>query len=173
MALWGNEKVKKYTNVKLVATPGPVEKKDWPKFVILDWNYAETWESATKITGKLTWLKSSFTPKKGKMGDIFGFKAFIEDGEEVIVLESTITNASKDIANSLLNAKWLDVEISVYVNKNWYPSSIVRSWEEIVRGVIPFQEVTGAKLKEAIDSTFVSDENKPSSEEIDINNIPF
>ena len=28
-----------------------------------------------------------------------------EDGEEVVVLESTITNASKDIANSLLNAK--------------------------------------------------------------------
>jgi hypothetical protein len=36
------------------------------------------------------------------MGDIYGFKAFLEDGDEIYVIESTITNASKDLLNALL-----------------------------------------------------------------------
>lgn len=113
---------KKYINVKYVSTVGPTEEK--PYFAILGEDYKET-DKATTIGGTLTDLKGSFTPAKGKMGDIYGFKAYFNDGEEVVVLESTITNASKDMLNVILLSKGLNLKVDAKLNKNKYPTAYV------------------------------------------------
>lgn len=113
---------KKYINVKYVSTVWPTEEK--PYFAILGDDYKEV-DRATTIGGTLTDLKGSFTPAKGKMGDIYGFKAYFNDGEEVVVLESTITNASKDMLNVLLLSKGLNLRVDAKLNKNKYPTAYV------------------------------------------------
>lgn len=110
---------KKYTNVKFVSTVWPTDEK--PYFSVLWDDYKETGK-ANSVSGKLSFIKPTFTPKKGKMWDIYWFKAFLEDGDEVVVIESTITNASKDFLNILLSCKNKNVRIDVKLNKNWYPT---------------------------------------------------
>ena len=163
---------KKYTNVKLVAVAWPIESKsDAPKFHVLDENFNLTDTTYTSIKWKLTWIKSTFTPKKWKMWDIYGFKAFIEDWDEVVVIESTITNASKDLLNALINSKDKVIHISLYVNKNWYPTSSVKdeAWA-FIPWVMDFKSITPQWLTDAINNTFVK---KEESSEIDISEIPF
>jgi hypothetical protein len=157
MALWNTDSNKKYVNLKLVAVAWPVEKVDWPKFVKLWENFEETWESYTRVSWKLTWIKPTFTPKKGKMWDIYWFKAILEDGDEVVVIESTITNASKDLLNWLLASKDKVVEVSLYINKNWYPTSSVRVDWNFSETYLPFNQIDNIKLFNWISEKFVSD----------------
>lgn len=170
---WNNESNKTYVNLKLVSVPWPIsDKNDAPKLVVLWDNFQPTDKTFTKIKWKLNWIKSTFTPKKGKMWDIYWFKAFIEDGEEVYVIESTITNASKDLLNSLLSAKDKVVDISLYLNKNWYPTSSTR-WEDwdFIAWALDFKSLTPQVLTDAINSTFVKKEEV--SNEINVEDIPF
>lgn len=131
MALWnwnGEMGDKTFINLKLVSTPWPVEKEDAPKFVRLDSDFKETDERYTSLSGKLIKFKSSFTPKKGARWDIYGFKAIFDamDNENIYVLESTLTNASKDLLNGLLLYSGEEVEAKIYLNKNGYPSAVVK-----------------------------------------------
>lgn len=171
--LWNwTESNKKYINLKLVSVSWPVENKnDAPKFYVLWDDFQLTDTAYTKIKWKLTWIKSTFTPKKWKMWDIYGFKAFLEDWDEVYVIESTITNASKDMLNNLINSKDKVVEISLYLNKNNYPASSVKdeAWN-FVQWVIDFKSITPQWLTDAINKTFVK---KEESSEINVEDIPF
>lgn len=161
---WKGQEEKNYTNVKLVSTPGPLEnRKDGPKFVVLGEDFKETTASFTEVVGKVSWVKWTFTPAKGKRWDIYGFKAFIEDGSEVVVIESTITNASKDMLNALINAKWANVKISLYVNKNGYPSSSVKDADgNFIKWALDFKEANQVNLYNAINLTYVANDDKAS-----------
>jgi len=156
---------KTFINLKLVATPGPT--KDKPTLVKLDADFKETDETFTNVSGKLTGLKKTFTAAKGKMGDIYWFKAFIEDGEEVYVIESTITNASKDLLNSLIPNIGEQVKISLYLNKKEYPTASVRGVDDkFVKQALDFKDLDTVALYNAIP------EGK-KEEEIDVDNLPF
>ena len=173
MALWNStENNKTYINLKLVSVPGPCEKQDSPKFYVLWDDFQLTDKSYTKIKWKLTWIKSTFTPKKGKMWDIYWFKAFLEDGDEIYVIESTITNASKDILNNLLTSKDKVVEVSVYLNKNWYPTWSIKleDWN-FAPWFMDFKSITPQGLTDGINNTFVKKEE--NSWELNIWDIPF
>ena len=151
----GNEgEDKTFINLKLTSTVWPVEdiKKDAPVFTKLWDDYKPTWETFKNVSWKLLKLKSSFTPAKGRMWDIYWFKAFIEDGEEIYVIESTITNASKDLLNALLTQVGNEVKIWVYLNKNLYPSSSVRnSNDEFVEQRFDFKSLDTVTLHAEID----------------------
>lgn len=174
MALWNNqENNKNYINLKLVATPGPLENRlDWPKLVKLWEDYKETGETFTNVVWTLKWIKPTFTPAKWKRWDIFWFKAFLEDWEEIYVIESTITNASKDLLNALLNSKWNFVKISLYVNKNWYPTSSVRNELDwfVEWHIKDFKSLTPSLLHWAIEDVFTVE---TKSNEISVEDIPF
>lgn len=176
--LW-NETEKTYINLKLIAVVWPVEdiKRDAPKFIKLDKEFKPIGETFTKVSGKLSWVKKTFTPKKGKMWDIYWFKAFLdqEDGS-VVVIESTITNASKDLLNALLANKGKQIEISLYLNKNKYPTSSVREAGEFVPTYVKFNEIDTIELFNSIEKVFVKDEDdevNQGSDDINIEDIPF
>lgn len=140
---WGSEKT--FINLKLTAEVWPTTVK--PVLVELGEDFKPTGRSFSSVSGVLKKLKSSFTPKKGKMWDIYWFKAFIEDGDEMYVIESTITNASKELLNSLINNIWTHLEITVYLNKNGYPTSVTKSWGEYVdKAIENFKDVTTESL---------------------------
>ena len=165
---WGG---KTFINLKLVSVVWPCEKEDAPKFAVLGADFNETGESHNQVQGKLTKLTPSFTPAKGKMGDIFGFKAFIEDGEEVYVIESTITNASKDLLNSLVANIGEVLKINLYLNKNAYPTASVKlengDW---AKTLLPFNEIDNKKLFDAIPS---ADAKEEKGSDISATDIPF
>jgi len=119
---WGGNKT--FINLKLTATPWETTEK--PMFVKLGEDFAPTGEEYSSVEGKLTKIKATHTPAKWRMGDVYWFKAFLEDWEEIYVIESTITNASKDLLNALLVNLGTKLSISLYLNKNGYPTSSVK-----------------------------------------------
>lgn len=148
----------KYVNFKLVAVAGPVEdKSDAPKFVKLDENFNQTNTALSFLEGKVKWIKKTHTPAKWRMWDIYWFKLFLEISEgKVIIVESTITNASKDLLNSLILNKDKEVKISLYLNKNWYPSSSVKDAEgNYVPTLLDFKTISAEWLHEGIDANFI------------------
>ena len=166
MALENSTSNGKKINLKLVSVVWPVENKsDAPKFVVLDLDYKETWVSYNKIKWTLTNLYGSFTPKKWKMWDIYWFKAYLKDWDEFYVIESTITNASKDLLNWLLTSKDKEIEISLYLNKNNYPASSVRENWEFVKWKYEFKELENVKLFNSILEAF--------PEELKASDLPF
>jgi len=115
-----------YKYVKLVAPQWPTE--EFPKFVVQGWkeeNYALTDETYTKLSWVVSSIKTTHNGKTGK-DEVRGFEAVITDGEENVVIKSTMSNASKDLANHLLGNVWKEVKISLYINNNSYPASSVR-----------------------------------------------
>lgn len=173
MALWNwNIQEKKYINLKLISVPWPCEKHEAPKFVVLDKDYKETEEKYSSISWIVKFIKWTHTPAnpKRRMQDIYWFKAFIEDLDEVYVIESTITNASKDLLNSLLWNKDNKVDISLYLNKNMYPSSAVKiNWEYAVTR-LDFKWLDWVTIFNEIEKVFPP---KKIDESIDINDLPF
>lgn len=153
----------KYTNFKLVATPGPLEdKSDAPKFVKLWDNFELTNTNLSSLEGKVNWIKKTYTPAKWPRQEIFWFKVFLEVAEgKIAVIESTITNASKDLLNSLIPTKDEKVKISLYLNKNWYPASSVKdeNWE-YTPTAMDFKEVTAKGLHDAIDEIYKAENNE-------------
>jgi len=115
---------KTFINLILRSTPGATDVQ--PKFVKLNDKFEDTDETYSEISGKLTAIKSTHTPAKGKRGEIFWFKAFIEDGDEIYVVSSTLTNASRDLLNALLVSKGKELKINLYLNKHQYPASSVK-----------------------------------------------
>ena len=114
--------------LKLVAPQGPTE--EFPKFVV-QWgkeeNYELTDESYTKVRGMVDNIKTTHNGKTGK-DEVKWFEAIIVDGDESYVIKTTMSNASKDLANHLLAMVWVTdfINISLYLNKNKYPSSSVK-----------------------------------------------
>lgn len=176
--MFWKEEVKNYTNVKLVSVPWPVtDKKDSPRFAVLWDNYELTDKYFTQIKWKVTWIKSTFTPKKWKMWDIYWFKVFISDIENpnnVLVIESTITNASKDLLNALINSKDKVVNISLYLNKNGYPTASVKTEDgNFIQWALDFKTLNWETLKAKVDEVFKSSEQEIKSNDINLEDIPF
>jgi len=159
---------KTFINLKLKSTVWPTEEQ--PKFVKLDENFKETNEDYSEMKGKLTKIKATHTPAKWQMGDIYWFKAFLEDWEEIYVIESTITNASKDLLNALLVNVWTTLKINLYLNKNKYPSSSVKledwNWAQTS---MAYNEIDTAKLYDAI----VAMEGPVKEEGVSMSDVPF
>jgi len=166
---WGD---KKFINLKLTSEPGPT--KEQPKFVVLWDDFKETEERYSELKGKLTKLVWTHTPPKGKRGDVYGFKAFFEDttegANEIYVIESTLTNASKDLLNALLANMWVELKINLYLNKNEYPTSSVKladgNWAQTS---MEFNKIDTKELYEQLEGL-----NKEKEwEEITVENMPF
>lgn len=168
MALWNewSGSSKNYINLKLVATPWPVGKEDAPYFE-KQVEFKPTGENFTKVSWVLTHIKPTFTPKKGKMWDIYGFKAYLEDWNEIYVIESTITNASKTLLNDLLNNKGKNLELSLYINKSGYPSSSVRENGNFVEWMFKFKDLDNVKLHTAISEKFKQEEKGVTETDLD------
>lgn len=120
MALWnaaGSSAT--YVNLKLTKT-----RDEKPAFV-RQVDFKDTDEAYTQVKGKLKSLKGSFTPKGGKNKyDTYGAKIQLEDGDEIYAIDTTITNASKDMLNGLLSAAVGDeVTLIAYENKAGYAAS--------------------------------------------------
>jgi len=166
----GKSDDKTFINLKLSSTVWPTDEA--PKFVKLDEAFKETGDTYSQLEGKLIKIKGTYTPAKGKMGDIYWFKAFIEDGEEICVIESTITNASKDLLNSLLLNVWEVISISLYLNKHKYPSSAVK-WEDWkwVDTYMVYNEIDNVKLYNKAKE--LEEGNKPEEEELTVEQVPF
>lgn len=166
---WGD---KNFINLKLVAIPGPIEKKDdEPKFVKLDWDFKETEEKFTQVSWKLLKIKPTYT--KITRWEVFGFKAFIEDNEEIYVVESTITNASKDMLNSLLTQIWGEyIKINVYLNKNKYPTACVKNASgEHVAQKFDFASLDTKALYDEVVSLYEFTDG--NNEDINVEDVPF
>jgi len=171
MALWNwwwwEEKT--FINLKLVAPAWPTEEQ--PKFVKLGEDFKLTNEKFSELKGKLIKLKNTFTPAKGKMGDIYWFKAFFEDWEEIYVVESTITNASKDLLNTLLVNIWTVLKVNLYLNKSQYPTSSIKledwGWAETA---MAFNEID---VKELYNRIWALDTQPENNEDINIEDVPF
>lgn len=144
---WTEENNKEFINLKLTSVPWPCEKHEAPKFVVL-WNdFQPTEEKYSELSGKLIKIRSSFTPAKWRMWNIFWFKAFFDWWDKVAVVESTITNASKDLLNSLIPNIGKELKISLYLNKNWYPTSSVKDWQwQFVETAMPFNSINTETL---------------------------
>ena len=164
---------KKFVNLKLVSVVWPCEESDAPKFVLLWDDFRETDKSENQISGKLTKLIGTHTPAKGRMGDIFWFKAFLEDGDEILVVESTITNASKDMLNSLIPNIRKELKINVFLNKNQYPSSSVKENWKWVETYLPYNEIDNEKLFQWINVDEALPAQEDNSGDINPEDIPF
>ena len=67
------------------------------------------------------------------------------------VLDSTITNASKDLLNALLANVGVVLNVALYVNKNNYPASSVKLENgNYAQTKLEFQEASPTKLYEQI-----------------------
>lgn len=164
---WNNENNKTFINLKLVAEVWPTDIR--PLFYKVDSNFALTNETFSNVEGKLVKVKWTHTPAKGRMGDIYWFKAFVEDGEFIYVLESTITNASKSLLNSLLPSKDKDVKISLYLNKNGYPTASVKVGEDFAEQFMDYKAIDNIALYDAIEKFYPT----TKEEELTAEDIPF
>ena len=161
------ESNKKFFNLKLVSEVWPTT--EMPKLVLLWDDFKPTDTTFNKVEWVLKKIKWSFSPAKWRMWDIYWFKAFLEDWEEVYVIDSTITNASKWLLNALLTSIWKEVKVSLYLNKNWYPSTSVRLWDwNFAQTAFDFQNLDWKKLYDKILELDTSD-----NDDIRIEDIPF
>ena len=147
---WGGED-KNFINLKLTSTPWPIDSKDDAPYFERQIDFKSTGEKYTSLSGKLVKIKGTHTPAKGKMGDIYWFRAFFEDGDDIYVVDSTITNASKDLLNALLANVWVVLSIALYVNKNNYPASSVKLENgNYAQTKLDFQEASPTNLYEQV-----------------------
>ena len=172
---WNTEGNKSFINLKLVATPWVTEEQ--PKFAVLWENFEVTEESYSQMAGKLTKIKATFTPAKGRMGDVYGFKAFLEGEDAIYVVESTINNSSKDLLNALAVNLGEELKIVLYLNKNGYPTSSVKltdgNWAQTA---FEYNNLETVALYEKIASLTTEDDVAVLTEgksEINAEDIPF
>ena len=170
----GNSEDKTFINLKLTATPWVTT--EVPKFTVVGEDFKLTDEAYSGVKGKLIKIKGSFTPAKGHMGDIYGFKAFLEDWEEIYVIESTITNASKDLLNALLVNVGQVLKVKLYLNKNGYPTSSVKledgNWAQTA---FEFNQIDNKELyNKVVELEKAGPEAEPDKEEgVSVSDIPF
>lgn len=184
MALWNgwvDGTQKKFVNLKLISITWPVKDKakQWPKFHIMWKDFKDTWETVTQVIGTLTKITSSFTPKNGAIWDVYGFKAYLEDGDEIYVIESTINNGSKGWLNKLLKNKGVKMKITAFVNDRMYPDISVKTMDnEHVEQHIPFPKiVTIEEVYAGINKYFpveIKEEDKKKEEwGLSVDDSPF
>ena len=171
---WNNSE-KEFMNLKLSSTVWPTDEK--PMFVKLGADFKETDEKYSFIEWKLIKVKWTHSPAKWKMWDIYWFKAFFEDEGMIYVVESTITNASKDLLNALLVNIWEVLKVTLYLNKNWYPTSSVKldNWN-YAQTAFEYNKLDMKELFNAIESVseeVVDTKTSATKKEIDISDIPF
>ena len=128
--------------------------------------YELTWEKFTKIDWVIKNIKSSHNGKTG-MKEVKGFSFWLQDWDETYYIDATMTNASKDLANMVLNNIGKKVSLSFYLNKSGYPST---SWKDetwaYLNGLMAYPLDKNA-LWNAIDEQTVK------KDEIDMDSIPF
>lgn len=172
-------------NLKLVAQKWPTEV--FPKFAVKvkweDWKWEVTEETYTKCWGVVTSMK---TTNNGKTGhdEVKWFEATLKDWDDTYIIDSTMSNAAKDLANHLLGSIGKKVNISLYLNSNEYPSASVKLddgahaptaldfkgldkdelYDKIKDQEAPKKEVKEAPKKET---------KKETKEEVSVDDIPF
>lgn len=167
---WNNNDTKEFVNLKLSSVVWPTDEK--PMFVKLWADFKETSEKYSMVEWKLIKIKWSFTPAKWRMWDIYWFKAFFEDEKYIYVIESTITNASKDLLNALLVNLWKELKVVLYLNKNWYPTSSVKlaDWN-YAQTAFEYNKLDIKELFNAIEKTNEWKENVTNDSWINIEDI--
>lgn len=159
-------------NLKLVAEQWPT--KEFPKFVVkakgADWTWGLSDESYSKISGTLSFISTTHNGKTGKQ-EVKGFKFCLVDWEEKIYVDTTLTNASKDLWNHLLANIGKEVLISLYLNWKDYPSASVKykDWTHTSTSQ-PFDKLDREKLWLDIKA---QEAVKEVSSDIDMDAIPF
>lgn len=155
--------------LKLVAEAGPtttrpfLEKKTKNEAT---GKYELTWETFTKIDGTIKNIKSSHNGKTG-MKEVKGFSFWLQDGDETYYIDATMTNASKDLANMVLNNIGKKVSLSFYLNKSGYPSVSGKDEAgEYLKGLMAYPLDKNA-LWLAID------EQTTKKDEISLEDVPF
>lgn len=129
MALWNWGETSNGVNLKLIAVQGSKVKgkEDAPKFGVQEKaenGKYETVDTYTQLSGV---VKSISSTETGEGHDrVRGFKLILQDGDETYYIDSTMTNASKDLANHALASIGKFIKISLYLNKNNYPSASVK-----------------------------------------------
>lgn len=171
MAL-GN-KSKGAINLKLVAKQGdpdsPLTKEDAPKFVKKDEDFNLTNETYTQIKGKINKIKTSHNGKSWQK-EVKGFVIEMEDDGEKYYIDSTMSNASKDLANHALANIGKEVVISIYLNKSNYPASVVKTLNgEHTPSHFHYEGLDKNALWDAIKAQ----EESNSEEEITEGDLPF
>lgn len=129
MALGNNNNNEfKSKSLKLLAEAGPTTVK--PTLALKKKNeatgkYELSWEVFSNISWVIKGIKTSHNWKTW-MKEVKWFVLTLEDWDERYYIDATMTNASKDLANMWLVNIWNNVNISLYLNKNWYPSVSVK-----------------------------------------------
>lgn len=179
MALgWENEgSNKNIVSLKLVAPQGPTE--EFPKFFVKQKNeatgkYEITDTSYGKISGVVKSIRTSHNGKTGKQ-EVKGFVVCMEDGDDRYYIDATMTNASKDIANHVLANIGERLEISLYLNKNQYPTASVKEGGDFATTHMDFKGLDKDALWDAIKAQEDEVKQAPSegSDVIEDEDLPF
>ena len=158
------------TSVKFVAEPGPTTVK--PFFQVKTKNAEgkyELWEDKfTNIKGKCLSIRTTHT-WAGTKREVKWYNIVLASGDDRVFIDTTNSNAAKDMVNGLaaIRWNWIEVEVSAYLNKNWYPAVFVAKDGKRVDGLLAFP-FDKDELWEKLASEVA--ENK---EEISIEDIPF
>jgi hypothetical protein len=146
-------------SLKLVAEVWPTKIR--PKFVVKD---KDTYQLTDSEYTEISWvLKSIETTNNWKtwIKEVKGFKFVIQDWEERYYVDTTLSNASKDLGNSLLANIGKELVISLYINKTEYPTASVKTKDwNFVETFVPYNELDKEKLWLAIKSQEVKKEDK-------------
>lgn len=169
----------KYINLKFTKTAD-----DKPAFVLQE-DFKDTATSFKKVSWNLKSIRGSFTPKGGtNKYDTYGAKIELEDEGEVYVIDTTITNGSKDMLNGILSAKVGDrVVLDTYINgKGYVASAAIRDenleWKEkYFPNFIAWSDEYKTNFKDMIFGELQKrggGDNKPAAqEEVNLDSIPF
>lgn len=178
----GNDGAGSSISLKLVAQQGDkdVSKKiEQPRLVVKEKNeatgkYELTDTKYSQLSGEVVSMRSSHNGKSGK-DEVKGFVACIKDGDETYYIDSTMTNASKDLANHLLASIGKVVSISLYVNKNNFPTASVKLADgSFAPTHMPYNALDRDQLWLDIKAQEATkDSADASSDEVAVEDLPF
>ena len=177
MALGNNNEGIKAINLKLVAKQGdpdtPLTKEDAPKFVKKDEDFNLTNETYTQVKGKINKIKTSHNGKSWQK-EVKGFVIEMEDDGEKYYIDSTMSNASKDLANHALANIGKEVVITLYLNKSNYPASVVKTLNgEHTPSHFDFKGLDKNALWDAIKAQEEQEVGTNKEEGFSVEDIPF
>ena len=158
-------------SLKLVAEAWPT--KVQPKFVKKIKTPEGKWElsneSFSEVAGEVVNIKTSHNWKTW-MKEVKGFVVILQDGDERYYIDSTMSNASKDLANHLLASIWQRVVVKLYLNKTEYPTASIKLANgDFAPTALDFKGLDKNKLWDMIKAQ----EPVKLTEEISVEDIPF
>lgn len=157
--------------LKLEAEAGPTSIKPYfvEKIKNEDGSYGIGTERYTKVSGVIESVRTTHNGKTG-IKEVKGFSIKMKDKDETYFIDSTMKNASKDLANMALASIGLEVQFDVYLNKNGYPTSFGKTLDGTkLDGQLPYP-LDGKVLWEEIKK---QEPRKDADEGISVSDIPF